>query len=185
MWPRTPSGAQLPNLINLLDVCDVHFGYPAKLALLFREIGASAWEQRRQLSLSLSSSEATAEFTILTQQDLHLDADTLHSSLEQILADILHSSRGLAFYPGVQEELSDNDIRDFTACTEAYFYMARTLIERRVRGTSSSSEAVQASARAIIRVFSSIQPSHGPSPAMAIGPPLFTGSCEPLDQVDC
>ncbi|KAK7424523.1 hypothetical protein QQX98_000488 [Neonectria punicea] len=167
-----------------LDVCDDHFGYPARLAMLFREIGASAWERRRQLSLWPSLTEETAGFTVLTQQDFHLDADTLQASLDTISADTLHSSRGLAFYPGVREELSDTDVRGFVACTEAYIHMARILVERRVRGASSRSEMVQASARAIMRAVSSIPPSHEPSPAMAIGPPLFTAGCEALELVD-
>ena len=117
-----------PEQFNL-DVCDDHFCYPARLALLFREIGASSWERRRQLSLT--SAEAAARAPLLTQQDFELDADTLLLSITEIESDILHSSNELSFYPGVREELSESDVRDFTACTEAYLCMARILVERR------------------------------------------------------
>ncbi|KAM5381905.1 hypothetical protein ACJZ2D_002895 [Fusarium nematophilum] len=47
-----------------LDACDDYYRYPAKVALLLREIGASAWERRQQLSGSHSHvSSDSASYT--------------------------------------------------------------------------------------------------------------------------
>lgn len=165
----------------VLDVCDDHFGYPTKLAFLFREIGASAWERKRQASLSCTE---TLQIPFLTQPDFDIIADTLQSSLDKISADFSCPTCDLKFYPGVRDELSEDDIRDFAASTKAYLCMAQILIETRVRGMPSSSKVVQKSVRTIIQAVRSLNPSEGSTPAMAIGPALFAAGCEALEQVD-
>ncbi|KAI8661101.1 hypothetical protein NCS55_00979300 [Fusarium keratoplasticum] len=109
-----------------LDVCDDYFGFPTRLALLFREIGASAWERRQQLSVI--PRQATS---FLTQTDFDLVADDFHKKLTEIYHEVVCSPVGLNFYPGVREALSESEVRDFTASTEAYLSMARILVERR------------------------------------------------------
>ncbi|RSM12491.1 hypothetical protein CDV31_006332 [Fusarium ambrosium] len=162
-----------------LDACDDYFGFPTRLALLFREIGASAWERRQQLSvLPLGAT------SFLTQTDFDLVADDFHKRLTEIYQEFVCSPVGLNFYPGVREALSESDVHDFTASTEAYLSMARILVERRVRGAPSNSEVVQASVHAIVRVASSITPSPGASPATAMTPPLFAAGCEAVDATD-
>lgn len=173
-----------------LDVCDDHFGYPTRLALLFREIGAASWERRRQLPSKDkevspdASPDSSPRIPILTEQDFEGIADSLQYRLNQIAAETIYAPNGLSFYPGVREELTDRDVHDFTACSEAYIAMAHILIEKRVRGSPSRTPSVQASMRVINRAIGSMKPSPGSSPAMGIGPPLFTAGCEALEEAD-
>lgn len=166
----------------ILDVCDDHFSYPTRLAVLLREIGAAAWERHWQLSSSPAA--GTPESVVLTQHDFDLYADNLNAALTQISTAVLDSSGELAFYPGVREELSDTDVNGFAASTEAYICMARIMIERRIRGLPSTSPTVQALTRKIIHTVSTITLTPGPSPAGSIGPLLFAAGCEAVEEAD-
>lgn len=166
----------------ILDVCDDHFSYPTRLAVLLREIGAAAWERHWQLSTSQSA--GTSESVRLTQHDFDLYADNLNAALTQISTVVLDSSGELAFYPGVREELSDTDVKGFAASTEAYICMARIMIERRIKGMPCTSPTVQALTHKIIHTVGTITPTPGPSPAGSIGPLLFAAGCEAVEEAD-
>ena len=166
----------------MLDVCDDHFSYPTRLAIIIREIGASAWERRRR-ELSESFIE-TSTSTCLTQEDLDADAKNLHARLTQMSADILNSSGEPLFYPGVREGLTDDDVAGFKACTEAFICKARIMIERRIKGERRDSAVVQSLTRTIIETVSHIKPSPAPSPAGSIGPLLFAAGCEAVNESD-
>ncbi|RSL59920.1 hypothetical protein CEP54_007016 [Fusarium duplospermum] len=90
-----------------LDACDDYFGFPTRLALLFREIGASAWERRQQLPVI-----PLGATSFLTQTDFDLVADDFHRRLTEIYHEFVCSPVGLNFYPGVREALSENEVRD-------------------------------------------------------------------------
>ena len=89
---------------------------------------------------------------------------------------------GLVFYPGVKEKLSEESIREFMLCNEAFQHTALIHIHRRVRKVPASSPEVQYSVKRILACTSQIVPRSGLSPWVMLTTPLFTGGCEALGE---
>jgi hypothetical protein len=155
------------------DYLDDYWGFTVRLADIFREIGVIAW-QRHQ-----NNSEAP-EF-----QAGDAESEERAATLEKhVLGLIDRYSNGnqLVFYPGVVERLSEETIREFMLCNEAFQHTALIHIHRRIRKVPVSSPEVQYSVKQILACTSQIVPRSGLSPWVMLTTPLFTAGCEALGE---
>ncbi|OJJ49700.1 hypothetical protein ASPZODRAFT_149192 [Penicilliopsis zonata CBS 506.65] len=142
------------------DYLDDYWGFSVHLAEIFREIGAAAWRRQQKLN---------------NNDENESSADSLERSLRRLM-----DADPPTFYPGVQEGLSEQCIREFALCNEAFQHSALIQIHRRLHDTPdpSRSEAVQASVQRILACTVQITPSSGLSPWVMLTTPLFVAGCE-------
>ncbi|EEA20387.1 C6 finger domain protein, putative [Talaromyces marneffei ATCC 18224] len=167
------------------DYLDDYWGFTVHLASIFREIGALAW-QRHQDNIT------TSQFKTLEpikkeeeEKDVESNIDEQAARLEKSVLGLIaryNQNAGLVFYPGVKEKLSEESIREFMLCNEAFQHTALIHIHRRVRKVPATSPEVQYSVKRILACTSQIAPSSGLSPWVMLTTPLFTGGCEALGE---
>lgn len=156
------------------DYLDDYWGFTVNLADIFREIGVIAW-QRHQ------NNDEPPEL----QQSEHAESEERASKLEKQVLGLIYrySDRNqLVFYPGVAERLSEDYIREFMLCNEAFQHTALIHIHRRIRKVPVSSPEVQYSVKQILACTSQIVPRSGLSPWVMLTTPLFTAGCEALGE---
>lgn len=164
------------------DYLDDYWGFTVHLADIFREIGALA-RQRHQNTATSSHPGLKLENKIDEGLDFDLQAARLENSvLSLIERGTQHDNGQPLFFPGVKETLSDDSIREFTLCNEAFQHTALIHIYRRVRKAPASSPEVQHSVKRILACTSQIVPRGGLSPWVMLTTPLFTGGCEALGE---
>lgn len=146
------------------DYLDDYWGFTVHLSAIFREIGAAAWQQR----LDEQPLDPAG-----TKPD---EASRLELSVRRLMAHTASSTP--TFYPGVEDGLTSDCVREFMLCNEAFQHSALIQIQRRLRRTPSSSVAVQASVRRILECTMQIGPSSGLSPWVMLTTPLFIAGCE-------
>jgi hypothetical protein len=151
------------------DYLDDYWGFTVHLADIFREIGAMAW--KRHQSNGTKSSQLQIEETEFQKR-----AASLESSVHTLI-DRYTGNRPI-FYPGVVESLSEDCIREFMLCNEAFQHTALIHIYRRVRKLPAVSPEVQHSVKRILECTSQIVPKSGLSPWVMLTTPLFTAGCE-------
>jgi hypothetical protein len=155
------------------DYLDDYWGFTVQLADIFREIGTMAW-QRHQTSSE--SGRLPIEETEFEER-----AVTLESSVWTLI-DRYAGKGQVVFYPGVVEGLSEDHIREFMLCNEAFQHTALIHILRRVRKAPAASPEVQQSVKRILECTSQIVPRSGLSPWVMLTTPLFTAGCEALGE---
>jgi Fungal specific transcription factor domain len=155
---------------------DDYFGFSTDLVEAFKEIGAAAWE-RKSLSSPSASESAHA---ILSEEDMDLEAQ----NLEQCIMDMIarDSTAPPNFYPGVKEKLSDEVVREFYLCNEAYQHSALLHIYRRVMLLERTDFRVQGCVKRILECVSGIRQRAGLSPYIVLTMPLFTAGREALGE---
>lgn len=156
------------------DYLDDYWGFSVHLSAIFREIGAAAWQQRLELE---DQNNNNHDDDPGTRPD---PASRLELSVRRLMA---HTARSTpTFYPGVADGLTNECVREFMLCNEAFQHSALIQIQRRLRKTPSSSAAVQASVRRILECTTQIGPSSGLSPWVMLTTPLFIAGCEAQGQ---
>lgn len=155
---------------------DDYFGFSTDLVEAFKEIGAAAWE-RKSLS-SLPAAESA--HAMLSGEDIDLEAQ----SLEQHILDMIFrdSTTPPRFYPGVEEKLSDEVVREFYLCNEAYQHSALLHIYRRVMLLERTDPRVQRCVKRILECVGGIRQRAGLSPYIVLTMPLFTAGREALSE---
>jgi hypothetical protein len=141
---------------------DTYTGYSADLNVAFMEIGAAAWK-RQALEREMTSDD-TAE------AELQREADRLESMVQGMIRR--DSEEGLRVPAHLS--LSEDDIRQFSACNAAYQYSALMHLYRRVRRMSSFSARVQECVRRTLDVVCSILPVEALSPWVLLATPIYT-----------
>ncbi|KAI5244667.1 hypothetical protein E4T43_03626 [Aureobasidium subglaciale] len=144
---------------------DEYAGFATDLTPIFREIGAAAWERRNEL-----------QPTILEEGDLDEEAASLASCIWARLdeAKILPPK----FRPGVEEQLSSRQKKDFLSCNEIWHHMALIYIYRRISSHPASSPPVQSSVHTILTCIESLTATAGLTPLVVMTTPLFVAGCE-------
>ncbi|KAL1985146.1 hypothetical protein VTN96DRAFT_8168 [Rasamsonia emersonii] len=155
------------------DYLDDYWGFTVHLADIFREIGAVAWK-RHQCS-GPNRSRLQIEETEFQER-----AESLERSVRTLIDR--HAGNRPTFYPGVVEGLSEDCIREFMLCNEAFQHTALIHIYRRVRKWPAASPEVQHSVKRILECTSQIVPKSGLSPWVMLTTPLFTAGCEALGE---
>ena len=145
------------------DYLDDYWGFSVHLSAIFRGIGAAAWQKRLD----------DQPLDPGTKPD---EASRLELSVRRLMARTASSTP--TFYPGVEDGLTSDCVREFMLCNEAFQHSALIQIQRRLRQTPSSSAAVQASVRRILECTMQIGPSSGLSPWVMLTTPLFIAGCE-------
>lgn len=145
---------------------DIYSAYKPDLNLIFKEIGAAAWE-RRQLDKNLSGP------SILSYIDLEHEAQWLEHSIRAMF-------QKADFFPGVQEQLSAQEALQFVAASDAYLHTALLHVHCFVRKLPSSAVLVQESVKGIIECVKRISPTAGLSPWAMMTTPMFTAGREAL-----
>ncbi|KAH8697313.1 putative C6 finger domain protein [Talaromyces proteolyticus] len=155
------------------DYLDDYWGFTVHLAAIFREIGIIAWQrhQNDDTSRQLKSEDEDFEERAATLEKMVLGMIDRYSGDNQTV-----------FYPGVVERLTDDSIREFMLCNEAFQHTALIHIHRRVRKVPASSPEVQYSVKRILACTSQIVPKSGLSPWVMLTTPLFTAGCEALGE---
>ncbi|EXJ93262.1 hypothetical protein A1O1_01653 [Capronia coronata CBS 617.96] len=179
---------------------DLYAGYSSDLNTAFKEIGAIAWERERledckaarthqwEDTDTASSDETTAVAPDVIAQTLPMTAESMsqHTTilseidiereafwLEQSIRSMISRDReGLKIPTDVT--LSEAEIRQFSACNQAYQYSALIHIYRRVRRLRQDSIEVQECVRKIISAVIGILPVVELSPWALLTTPLFT-----------
>lgn len=171
------------------DYLDDYWGFTVHLAEIFREIGALAWQRHQNITAGAdpasSASQSQALMKPVKSENGGLDFDDQAAILEKSVLGLInrYTQRGqLVFYPGVEETLSDDSIREFMLCNEAFQHTALIHIHRRVRKVPVSAPEVQHSVKRILACTSQIVPRSGLSPWVMLTTPLFTGGCEALGE---
>lgn len=155
------------------DYLDDYWGFTVNLAEIFREIGAMAWRRHQPVPVDDQDwSHRHAEF--------EESANFLEQSVQSLI--LKGSASSPSFYPGVLERLSQECIREFALCNEAFQHTALIHIHRRIRQTPACSEEVQRSVKKILECISQIVPKPGLSPWVTLTTPLFTAGCESLGE---
>ncbi|QGA17775.1 hypothetical protein EYB26_005451 [Talaromyces marneffei] len=166
------------------DYLDDYWGFTVHLARIFREIGALAW-QRHQDNITTSQFKTLEPIKEEEEKDVESNIDEQAARLEKSVLGLIaryNQNAGLVFYPGVKEKLSEESIREFMLCNEAFQHTALIHIHRRVRKVPATSPEVQYSVKRILACTSQIAPSSGLSPWVMLTTPLFTGGCEALGE---
>jgi hypothetical protein len=141
---------------------DIYTGYSADLNVVFMEIGAAAW--KRQALDSEMKRDDTAE------AELKTEADRLENMVQEMIRR--DSEEGLCVPAHLP--LSEDDIRQFSACNAAYQFSALLHLYRRVRRMSSFSAEVQECVRRTLDVVCSILPVETLSPWVLLATPIYT-----------
>lgn len=165
-----------------LDYLDDYWGFTINLADVFREIGVVAWRRRHE---TRPRSSSTRFLDPLRGEDAIANFDEEAARLEDLVLGLMarhNQDGGLLFYPGVKEKLSEQSIREFKLCNEAFQHTALIHIHRRVRKAPATAPEVQYSVQRILACTSEIVPKTGLSPWVMLTTPLFTGGCEALDE---
>lgn len=164
------------------DYLDDYWGFTVHLADIFREIGALAWQRHQD---AITTTQPKTLEPIKTEEDAESNIDAQAARLEKSVLGLIaryNQHGGLVFYPGVKEKLSEDSIREFMLCNEAFQHTALIHIHRRVRKVPASSPEVQFSVKRILACTSHIVPRSGLSPWVMLTTPLFTGGCEALGE---
>jgi hypothetical protein len=149
---------------------DDYFGFSTSLVPLYKEIGALAWEHR-------ALSNPHAGNVLLSGEDLHAEATLLESRILSMIA-----REPPNFYPGMEEKLSHEVVKEFYLCNKAYQYSALLHIYRRVMRLDREDERVQGAVRRILECVQGIEPREGLSPYIVLTMPLFTTGQEALGE---
>lgn len=151
------------------DYLDDYWGFTVDLSTVFRQIGAAAW---RNYQAEKEQGFVAGEIS----SNVEDDAESLEESVRQLM-DRGASSQP-SFYPGVEEGLSAESMRQLMLCNEAFQHSALIQIHRRLRKTPTTSSDVQQSVQRILECATQIGPSPGLSPWVMLTTPLFIAGCE-------
>jgi hypothetical protein len=149
---------------------DVYTGCSTDLSLVFREIGAVAWERRRAMT--------DPHHIRFLDDDFKREADWLEQSVRRMMER--SKIQPPIFDVTVSGSVSPQQANEFILCNEAYQHTALIHIHRRVRNLHPSSPEVQSSVKRIIDCIDGIIPAPGLSPLVVLTTPLFTAGCEAL-----
>ncbi|KIW32409.1 uncharacterized protein PV07_03958 [Cladophialophora immunda] len=159
------------------DVCiDMYTGCAEDISVVFREIGAVAWERRR-------AADDPGRHPRLSEQDFLREADLLEMSVRRMIER--DKARSTVFNIPGGRDLSVEESKEFLLCNEAYQHTALIHIHRRVRRLPPNAAAVQASVQRIIECVESIRPAATLSPLTLLTTPLFTAGCEAAGPERC
>ncbi|OQV04011.1 Fungal specific transcription factor domain-containing protein [Cladophialophora immunda] len=159
------------------DVCiDMYTGCAEDISVVFREIGAVAWERRR-------AADDPGQHPRLSEQDFLREADLLEMSVRRMIER--DKARSTVFNIPGGRDLSVEESKEFLLCNEAYQHTALIHIHRRVRRLPPNAAAVQASVQRIIECVESIRPAATLSPLTLLTTPLFTAGCEAAGPERC
>ncbi|EAW07769.1 fungal specific transcription factor domain-containing protein [Aspergillus clavatus NRRL 1] len=153
--------------ITAPDYLDDYWGFTVNLSQIFRAIGAAAWRSHHLQNSGIIEKDTPS---------LSNEATILESSVRTLMAQ--NASAHPTFYPGVGEGLSNECIREFMLCNEAFQHSALIQIHRRLRKTLTASPLVQHSVKRILECTIQIGPSAGLSPWTMLTTPLFIAGCE-------
>ncbi|KAJ5825217.1 hypothetical protein N7474_002355 [Penicillium riverlandense] len=160
--PKPNSQDLIRQAVHEKPLLDIYTGYSADLNVAFMEIGAAAW--KRQALDSELTSDDTAE------PELQREADRLESMLQEMIRR--DSEEGLRVPAHLS--LSEDYIRQFSACNAAYQYSALIHLYRRVRKMSPFSAEVQECVRKTLDVVCGILPVEALSPWILLATPIYT-----------
>ena len=149
---------------------DDYFGFCTDLVPMFKEIGALAWERR-----AMGRDEKGQ--VLLAEEDLQTEALILESRIISMIARDPPD-----FYPGVRENFSEEVVKEFYLCNEAYQYCALLHIFRKVMRLDKEVERVQEAVRRILDCLQGIEPREGLSPYIVLTMPLFTAGREAIGE---
>ncbi|KAL1966468.1 hypothetical protein VTN77DRAFT_4390 [Rasamsonia byssochlamydoides] len=157
-------------LLDDPDYLDDYWGFTVHLADIFREIGAAAWKRHQS-----NGSRPPIEEAEFQERAAYLELSV------RTLID-RYAGKRPTFYPGVVEGLSEDCIREFMLCNEAFQHTALIHIYRRVRKWPATCPEVQHSVKRVLECTSQIVPKSGLSPWVMLTTPLFTAGCEALGE---